>query len=80
MIGTLTRVIRVLTSSPHHFAAVADGVSRLVALLCGAIAGALLLRFAPLWAPVLPAMLVAAVAAIAALPRRSGYATDASAV
>jgi uncharacterized membrane protein YoaK (UPF0700 family) len=59
--GTLTNVVRTLTTAPHHPQAAAGGAGRLAALLVGAILGALLLRFAPLWAPVLPTLLVAAV-------------------
>jgi uncharacterized membrane protein YoaK (UPF0700 family) len=62
--GTLTTVIRTLISTPHQFAAAAGGAGRLAALLCGAVAGALLLRVAPLWAPVLPPVLLAAVVVI----------------
>ncbi|MGW1884931.1 YoaK family protein [Streptomyces sp. NPDC001970] len=57
--GTLTGLARALGGEPHRFAAAA--AARLAAFLCGATAGALLLRFAPLWAPVLPMVLVAAV-------------------
>jgi uncharacterized membrane protein YoaK (UPF0700 family) len=59
--GSLTRLVRALTGQPDRAATAAGGAVRLVALLCGAVAGALLLRFAPLWAPALPTVLVAAV-------------------
>lgn len=64
--GTLTSVVRTLTGGPHRFAAAAGGADRLAALLCGAAAGALVLRVAPLWAPALPVALVAAVVVVAA--------------
>ncbi|MBV9313968.1 MAG: DUF1275 domain-containing protein [Pseudonocardia sp.] len=62
--GTLTNLVRALTSTPLRFAAAAGGAARLAALLCGAVVGALLLRLAPLWAPALPAVLVGAVALV----------------
>jgi len=68
--GTLTSIVRILTSTPHHFAELAGGGSRLAALLCGALFGALLLKGAPLWAPVLPVVLVAVVVAITATSTR----------
>ncbi|MBX6355914.1 MAG: DUF1275 domain-containing protein [Micromonosporaceae bacterium] len=72
--GTLTRVLRALVRGPHRFAASAGGASRLVALLAGAAAGGLLLRFAPLWAPVLATALVATVfVAGAVLTRPTGH-------
>jgi uncharacterized membrane protein YoaK (UPF0700 family) len=64
--GTLTTVLRVLIRGPRRFTATAGGISRLLALLGGAAAGGLLLRFAPLWAPVLAVGLVAVVVAVAA--------------
>nr|WP_205863471.1 YoaK family protein [Planosporangium thailandense] len=64
--GTLTKVAHSLTVDPHRFAAGAGGLARLAALLCGAAAGALVLHVAPLWAPLLPAAIVAAVAVSAA--------------
>jgi uncharacterized membrane protein YoaK (UPF0700 family) len=63
--GTLTNLVRTVTVDPHRFATGAGGAARLVALLCGAIAGALVLRVAPLWAPALPAALVTAVVVVA---------------
>ncbi|WP_433618331.1 DUF1275 family protein [Dactylosporangium sp. CA-139114] len=63
--GTLTTVVRAVTVGPHLFAAGAGGVARMVALVCGAAVGALVLRVAPLWAPALPAVLVTAVVAAA---------------
>jgi uncharacterized membrane protein YoaK (UPF0700 family) len=63
--GTLTDVVRTVVGDPHRFGASAGGASRLAALLCGAAIGALALRVAPLWAPVLTAALVAAVVVIA---------------
>jgi uncharacterized membrane protein YoaK (UPF0700 family) len=67
--GTLTSIARTVAGDPHRFAAGAGGATRLAAMLCGAAAGALLLRVAPLWAPALSAALVAAVAVAAALSR-----------
>lgn len=64
--GTLTDVVRGLTST-RRGAGVSGEAARLGALLCGAVAGALVLRAAPLWAPVLPAVLVAAVLLVAAV-------------
>ncbi|MCX4513887.1 DUF1275 domain-containing protein [Streptomyces sp. NBC_01619] len=69
--GTLTTVVRGLTTGrPPRLAGAADGAARLGALLVGATVGALLLRFAPLWAPVLPAVLVGAVVVIASASPR----------
>lgn len=62
--GTLTSVVRAATADPRRVTA--GGITRLVALLCGAAVGALLLRAAPAWAPAVPAALVAAVVAAAA--------------
>jgi uncharacterized membrane protein YoaK (UPF0700 family) len=62
--GTLTGIIRDLIEEPRRYASSLPGAYRLVALLCGATAGAVLLRVAPLWAPVLTAALVSAVVAI----------------
>ncbi|MGP3962010.1 YoaK family protein [Nonomuraea sp. 3N208] len=68
--GTLTSLMRTGNGTLHGRAALAGGVGRLAALLCGATVGALLLRVAPLWAPALPAVLVAAVVAITAISTR----------
>ncbi|GII23360.1 YoaK family protein [Planosporangium mesophilum] len=68
--GTLTSIVRTLTSEPYRFATTAGGAARLAALLCGATVGALMLRIAPLWAPALPAVLVAAAVVFAALSAR----------
>ncbi|MFD7445059.1 DUF1275 family protein [Streptomyces sp. NPDC059909] len=57
--GTLTGLAGTLGGAPHGFAAAA--AARLAAFLCGATAGALLLRFAPLWAPILPMVLAGTV-------------------
>jgi uncharacterized membrane protein YoaK (UPF0700 family) len=65
--GTLTSVVRTVAVDPHRFGAGAGGAVRLVALLCGATVCTLVLRVAPLWAPALPAVLVAAVALLATL-------------
>ncbi|MGC9665308.1 YoaK family protein [Planosporangium sp. 12N6] len=67
--GTLTGVVRTLTVDPHRFAAGAGGGTRLAALLCGAIVGALVLRVAPSLALVPPTALVAAAVVAAALTR-----------
>jgi uncharacterized membrane protein YoaK (UPF0700 family) len=67
--GTLTDMVRAVIADPHRFAAGKGGASRLVALLCGAIIGALALRVAPLWAPALSAALVAVVVIAAAFAR-----------
>jgi uncharacterized membrane protein YoaK (UPF0700 family) len=64
--GTLTDVVRVVATKPRRFRAAAGGAGRLAALLGGAAAGALLLQVAPLWAHVLPLVLVAAVLMVAA--------------
>ncbi len=64
--GTLTTVMRVLVRGPHRLGASAGGAVRLAALLAGAAAGGLVLRFAPLWAPALAAALVVAVVVVAA--------------
>ncbi|WP_165396409.1 YoaK family protein [Streptomyces sp. F001] len=66
MTGTLTSVVRTLTTGPHRLVGIFGGIVRLTALLCGAAIGALVLRIAPLWAPVLPAALVGGVAVTAA--------------
>lgn len=63
--GTLTTVMRVLVRGPHRLSASGGGAVRLAALLAGAAAGGLLLRFAPLWAPALAAALVAVVVVVA---------------
>lgn len=63
--GTLTSVVRVLVRGPRRFAASAGDASRLAALLSGAAVGGLVLRVAPVWAPVLAAALVAAVVVVA---------------
>lgn len=63
--GTLTQLARALGGVPHGSAAAA--AIRLTAFLSGAVSGASLLRFAPLWAPVLPTALVAAVVAALAV-------------
>jgi uncharacterized membrane protein YoaK (UPF0700 family) len=68
--GTLTRLVRALVGEPHRFAAAAGGAGRLAALLCGAAVGAVMLRVAPLWVPVQPAALVAAVVVVAAVSNR----------
>jgi uncharacterized membrane protein YoaK (UPF0700 family) len=65
--GTLTGLVRTLVGEPHRFAA----AGRLAALLCGAAVGAVMLRVAPLWVPVLPAALVAAVVVVAAVSNRA---------
>ncbi|NMO54639.1 DUF1275 domain-containing protein [Actinoplanes sp. TBRC 11911] len=62
--GTLTGIIRDLIEEPRRYASSGPGALRLLALLCGATAGAVLLRVAPLWAPVLSAALVAVVLAV----------------
>jgi uncharacterized membrane protein YoaK (UPF0700 family) len=69
--GTLTSLVRTLVGGPHRFAAVAGSAARLATLLGGAAVGALLLRVAPLWVPVLPAALVAAVVVVAAVSNRA---------
>jgi uncharacterized membrane protein YoaK (UPF0700 family) len=75
--GSLTDVVRRVVLDPHRFAAGAGGMSRLLALLGGAVLGALTLRVAPLWAPALAAALVVAVVIVAAgLPRRKTAMTD----
>ncbi|GAA3240446.1 DUF1275 family protein [Dactylosporangium siamense] len=67
--GTLTGVVRAGVLDPHGFRSGLGGASRLLALLCGAVVGAVLLRVAPLWAPV-PALLLVAAAAVAAITAR----------
>ncbi|MFE7772697.1 YoaK family protein [Streptomyces sp. NPDC057445] len=62
--GALTGLVRGLTGEPHRFAA--DAAARVGAFLCGATAGALLLRFASSWAPILPVALVGLAVVIAA--------------
>ncbi|MFC5004738.1 DUF1275 family protein [Dactylosporangium cerinum] len=62
--GTLTGIVRAGVLDPHGFATGFGGAGRLLALLCGAVVGAVLLRVAPLWAPV-PALLLVAAAAVA---------------
>ncbi|HYT09358.1 MAG TPA: DUF1275 family protein, partial [Mycobacteriales bacterium] len=64
--GALTTIVRTVAAGPRRFATGAGGAARLAAFLCGAAAGALVLRVAPVWAPALPAALVAAAAVIAA--------------
>ncbi|MGP3912931.1 YoaK family protein [Nonomuraea sp. 10N515B] len=77
--GTLTSLVHAGAGTPHGRAAggagtplrrAAGGLGRLAALLCGATVGALLLLVAPLWAPALSAVLVAAVVAIIAISTR----------
>jgi uncharacterized membrane protein YoaK (UPF0700 family) len=63
--GTLTDVLRTIATEPRRFAVHAGGAARLAALLCGAVVGALALRLAPLWAPIIPVTLVGAVAVTA---------------
>jgi uncharacterized membrane protein YoaK (UPF0700 family) len=65
--GTLTSAVRAVVGDPHRFAGGAAG--RLTALLFGACLGALVLRVAPAWTPVLAAALVAAVLLAATLAR-----------
>jgi len=66
--GTLTALVGSLTSAPRRVAGTAGAAVRLAALLCGATVGAFLLRVAPLWAPVVPAVLVGAALVAAAGP------------
>jgi uncharacterized membrane protein YoaK (UPF0700 family) len=70
--GTLTNLIRTLSTDPHRLAGAAGGAARLASFLCGAAAGAVVLRVAPLWAPALPAALVAAVIVAAVRAGRDG--------
>jgi uncharacterized membrane protein YoaK (UPF0700 family) len=70
--GTLTNLVRTLTTDPHGLAGAAGGAVRLASFLCGAAAGALALRVVPLWAPALPAVLVAAVIVAAVRAGRDG--------
>jgi hypothetical protein len=60
--GTLTSLVHALVS---RLADGSGGAAGLAALLCGAVVGALLLRVAPLWAPVAPVLLVGVVLVIA---------------
>ncbi|MEV4517593.1 DUF1275 family protein [Dactylosporangium sp. NPDC049525] len=62
--GTLTSMVRHAITGPHAVTGT-GGAARLGALLCGAAAGAGVLRVAPLWAPTLAAALVAAAVATA---------------
>ncbi|WP_327009961.1 DUF1275 family protein [Dactylosporangium sp. NBC_01737] len=62
--GTLTGLVRHAVAGPHHVTGT-GGAARLGALLCGAAAGTVVLRVAPLWAPALAAALVAAAVAAA---------------
>ncbi|MFJ3231132.1 YoaK family protein [Streptomyces sp. NPDC086787] len=71
--GTLTSLARALGGLPHGFAVAA--ALRLTAFLCGAVAGALLLRFAPLWTPFLPTALVGGVAAATLASTRNRFAS-----
>jgi uncharacterized membrane protein YoaK (UPF0700 family) len=64
--GTFTDAVHALAGAPHRITPVAGSAVRLAALLCGASVGALVLRVAPLWAPVLPVALVGAVVTVAA--------------
>lgn len=66
--GTLTSLVRGLVVGSGRPAA--PDVVRLAALLAGALAGAALLRVAPLWAPALPAVLVGGVVLFALLQSR----------
>lgn len=68
--GTLTGVVRRLVGVPHRGAGSAAGAVELVALLAGATVAGVLLRVAPLWAPILPLVLVGVVVAIAATSTR----------
>ncbi|KAB1916291.1 YoaK family protein [Micromonospora sp. AMSO31t] len=75
--GSLTDVVRGVVLDPHRLAGGGGGVARLLALLGGAVLGALTLRVAPLWAPALAAALVAGVVVVAAgLARRTARITD----
>jgi uncharacterized membrane protein YoaK (UPF0700 family) len=62
--GTLTSLIKDLVNEPGRWVSTLPGAFRLAALLCGAAVGGVLLRFAPLWTPVIPVALVATVLAI----------------
>ena len=70
--GTLTDAVRTLAGDPHRITGVAGPAVRLAGLLCGAAVGALVLRFAPLWALAVPVALVGAVVTIAATAGRGG--------
>lgn len=68
--GTFTNAVRALAGHPHRDSPVVGSAGRLVALLCGAAAGALALRVAPLSAPAVSVTLVGVVVAAAALGLR----------
>jgi uncharacterized membrane protein YoaK (UPF0700 family) len=67
--GTLTGVVQGAVAPSRHRPDRA-GLQRLSAFLLGAVAGGFLLRFAPLWTPVLPLVLVAAATVVGAAARR----------
>lgn len=68
--GTLTAVVQGAIEPVRHRPD-RGGLLRLGTLLLGALAGGLLLRFAPLWTPVLPLALVTAVVILAVVLGRS---------
>jgi uncharacterized membrane protein YoaK (UPF0700 family) len=74
--GTLTTVARTVTAGPRRGVGgrVGGDAGRMAALLGGAAVGALLLRFAPLWAPVPSLALIGAVTVAAAATGRAGAA------
>ncbi len=67
--GTLTGVVQGVIEPSRHRPDGA-GLLRLFAFLVGAVAGGLLVRFAPLWTPVLPLVLVVAATVMATVVRR----------
>jgi uncharacterized membrane protein YoaK (UPF0700 family) len=62
--GTLTGVVHGVVPSTGHRPEI-GGLVRLAALLVGAVAGGVVLRFAPLWTPLLQLGLVAAAVLLA---------------
>lgn len=70
--GTLATYVGAVVVRPYQVGTRVADVVRLVALLAGAVAGAFLLRYAPLWTPVLPAVLVTIVVALGIRRRSAG--------
>jgi uncharacterized membrane protein YoaK (UPF0700 family) len=66
MTGTFTSFMRAVATDPHSIVAAEARIARLLSLLAGAVIGALILKFAPLWTPVFPVALIAGIVVLAA--------------
>ncbi len=76
MTGALTNFMRAVATDPHLIGTGGTGVVRLLSLLAGAVIGALILHFAPLWTPVFPVVLIAGTVVLAAALIRRGANTE----